>query len=236
MKTKIAAIGDFHFTASSRGKFNELFEEISKKADILVLCGDLTDSGLTSEAELLVEELKSCNIPIIAILGNHDFDRNQQDEITKILRNNKITVLDGDIYIFKEIGFAGIKGFCGGFDNHLLGSWGENAIKMFVQETLNEVLKLENALMKLETKRKVVLMHYAPIHKTVENEHPEIIPYCGSSRLVEPINEFNVDVVFHGHSHHGAFKGKTAKKIPVFNVSYHLLKKILERPYLIYEI
>lgn len=236
MKTKIAAIGDIHFTANSRGVFNELFENISKNADVLVLCGDLTESGSMEEAELFVEELKSCSIPIISILGNHDFDKNNQKEIAKLLKNNKVIVLDGETYIFKEIGFAGIKGFCGGFDGKALAPWGEDSIKAFVQEAVDEALKLEHALVKLETKHKVILTHYSPIRKTVETENPEIIPFCGSSRLEGPINEFKADVVFHGHSHHGQLKGKTSAKIPVYNVSYPLLKRELEKPYLIYEI
>lgn len=233
---KIAAIGDTHIRENSKGIFSNLFSEISQKADILLLCGDLTDQGLPLEAKILIEELTPCKIPIVGVLGNHDFDGKKQEEIKKIL-SQKITILETEPVEIKDIGFAGTKGFGGGFDNHILGSFGEEAIKKFVYEAVNEELRLENAISRLKTKKKVVLLHYSPIKETVEGEPLEIYPFLGSSRLSEPIDNFDVSTVFHGHCHYGKPIGKTIKGIPVYNVTYPLLKKLTpEQPYVLIEI
>lgn len=224
-KIRMAAMGDLHMQQDLIGVFRTVFDEISGQADILLLCGDLTDNGLTYEAQLLGEELSFCKIPIVGVLGNHDHTNNKQEEIKKILSPYMI-ILEDQSYTYNNIGFAGVKGFGGGFDNHLVLPFGEQILKQFVYEALNETTKLEEALTKLETDKKVVLLHYAPIRQTVEGESLEVYPLLGTSRLVEPIDNFKVSAVFHGHAHHGKLSAKTAHGVPVYNVSMPLLKKI----------
>lgn len=233
---KIAAMADLH-TTTSTGVYQKLFSEISKKADILLLCGDLTDNGLIEEAESLKGDLKLCTIPILAVLGNHDFDQNNQEKIKFTLSSEMMTILDGDYKVIKGIGFAGTKGFAGGFDDHMVGAFGEQILKLFVQEAINETLKLEKALGRLETEKKIVLLHYSPIKQTVIGENPEVLPLLGTSRLEDSIDHFKVSAAFHGHAHHGTHEGKTVKGIPVYNVSYMLMKAAnVETPFALIEI
>lgn len=236
-KIKIAAMGDLHIQQDDSKPFGKIFEEISKKADILLLCGDLTRAGLPREAQILAAELNFCKIPVAGVLGNHDYTNNRQEEIRKILSGAGMFVLGYEPYIYKGIGFAGVKGFCGGFDNHLTAPFGEQILKQFVYEAVKETIKLEEFLTRLETEKKIVVLHYSPIRQTVEGESLEIYPMLGTSRLTEPINNFNVTAVFHGHAHHGTPSGKTSKGIPVYNVAFPLLSKIPpHKPYIIVEI
>ena len=222
---RVAAVGDVHCTTRSAGLLQPIFEQVAEQADILALCGDLADYGLPEEAQILVRELSAARVPIVAVLGNHDFESDQQDTVKKILCDGGIQVLDGDSYEVKGVGFAGVKGFGGGFGARTLGSWGEPAIKAFVQEALHEALKLESALARLRTEHKIVLMHYSPIQATCEGEPLEIMPFLGSSRLEEPINRYPVTAVLHGHAHHGSLEGRTQTNIPVYNVSAPLLRQ-----------
>ena len=236
---RIAAIGDIHVSKTSQGVFHPMFAQISTSADVLVLCGDFTDYGLPEEARILARELTtSVNIPVIAVLGNHDYESGHQDEIRQILSDAGVTVLDGEATEVQGVGFAGVKGFCGGFGRGALGPWGEQAIKAFVQEAIDESLKLEAALARLRTHRRVALLHYSPVRSTVEGEPPEIFPYLGSSRLEEPINRYRVSAVFHGHAHRGAAEGRTASGVPVYNVAMPLLARLNpdRPPYLIVEL
>lgn len=234
---KIAAVGDIHVGETSAGQYTKLFDDISQNADILVLCGDLTQHGKATEAHILAQDLSSCKIPVIGVLGNHDFESNEVAEINEILKQARMVMLDGTSYTYKDVGFAGIKGFGGGFDNLILSSWGEPAIKEFVKEAVNESLKLEKALSELETDKKVVIMHYSPIRATVVGEPECIFPFLGSSRHADTINRLGATVVFHGHAHHGTHEGKTSKDIPVFNVSYAIMEKLNpSSPYRLFEI
>ena len=236
---RIAAIGDIHVSKGSQGTFHALFAQISSTADVLVLCGDFTDYGLPEEARILARELTtSVNIPVIAVLGNHDFESGHQDEIRAILADVGVAVLDGEATEVHGVGFAGVKGFCGGFGRGALGPWGERAIKNFVDEAINEALKLEAALARLRTTVRIAVLHYAPIRGTVEGEPPEIFPYLGSGRLEEPINRYRVSAVFHGHAHRGSPEGRTTAGIPVYNVAMPLLARLNpdRPPYLIFEV
>jgi Icc-related predicted phosphoesterase len=147
-------------------------------------------------------------------------------------------VLDGEATEVHGVGFAGVKGFGGGFGRGALGPWGEPVIKQFVQEAIDEALKLESALARLRTHRRVAILHYSPVRSTVEGEPPEIFPYLGSSRLEEPINRYRVSAVFHGHAHRGAAEGRTASGVPVYNVAMPLLARLNpdRPPYLIVEL
>lgn len=236
---RVAAIGDLHVSRHSQGAFQPLFVQISASADVLVICGDFTDYGLPDEARILARELMAAvKIPVIAVLGNHDYEAGSQQEIRQILTDIGVKVLDGEATEIDGVGFAGVKGFAGGFGRGALGPWGEQAIKVFVQEAVGEAMKLEAALARLRTGRRVALMHYAPIRGTCEGEPPEIYPYLGSGRLEEPINRYRVSAVFHGHAHRGAAEGRTSTGVPVYNVAMPLLARVNpdRPPYLIVEL
>jgi Icc-related predicted phosphoesterase len=221
---RLAALADLHYSKSSPSSLQPLYAQIAESADVLVLCGDLTDYGLAEEARLLAKDLSQVKIPIVAVLGNHDFEANQEGEIVKILGDAGVRTLDGDTWEFRGVGFAGVRGFCGGFGRGALAAWGEKIIKDFVHEAVQEALKLEAALARLSVSQRIVLMHYAPIRDTVEGEPAEIYPFLGSSRLEDPLSRFDVTAVFHGHAHKGAPEGRTQTGIPVYNVSYQVLK------------
>jgi Icc-related predicted phosphoesterase len=235
---RIAALGDLHYGRTAvQGSLHALFSQISESADILVLCGDLTDYGLPEEGRALVREMASLKIPTVAVLGNHDCESGQQHELRQILLDAGIVTLDGDSTEVLGIGFAGVKGFAGGFGRRALGPWGEEIIKKFVREALDEALRLESALARLRTEHLIALLHYAPIQGTVEGEPREIFPFLGCSRLEEPLNRFPVTAVFHGHAHHGQPEGRTAKNVPVYNVSMSLMREQFPgRPFRILEI
>lgn len=222
---RIAAISDTHYTKASQGALTNLFAEISDSADVLVLAGDLTDFGLAEEARILAKDLtSSLKVPAVGVLGNHDYEAGEEKELAKILADAGLRILDGDTAEIHGIGFAGIRGFCGGFGRGALGAWGEPVIKAFVHEAITEALKLETALQRLRTEHRIAIIHYAPVRETVEGEPLEIYPFLGSSRLEEPLTRFDVTAVFHGHAHKGALEGKTTKGIPVYNVSLPLLR------------
>lgn len=221
---RIAAVADLHVKKTAAGTFQAMFSKASEEADVILLCGDLTDYGAVEEAKVLAKEItSSLRIPAIGILGNHDFESNQQSEIVRILADAGVTMLDGDTHEVGGVGFAGVKGFGGGFGRRQLGAWGEETIKKFVHETIEEALKLEAALVRLRTPSKIVLLHYAPIHATVVPEPPEIMPFLGSSRLEEPVDRYRVTAVFHGHAHRGSPEGRTKSNIPVYNVAMPLM-------------
>lgn len=222
----IAAIGDLHYTKSSQGALQKVFTEITESADILLLCGDITDTGLPEEARVLAKDVTSyVKIPIIAVLGNHDLESGKSNEVHDIFLGAGITILDGTACEFNGVGFVGAKGFAGGFLQRMLQPWGEEAIKYFVQEAANEAIRLESALAKLSTDQRIVLLHYSPVRGTVEGENLEIFPFLGSSRLEEPLNYYQVTAAFHGHAHSGSPEGRTKGNVPVYNVAMPLLRR-----------
>ena len=236
---RLAALGDLHYSRSAtHGSLQPLLAQITETADILVLCGDLTDYGLAEEARALAREMTSAlKIPAVAVLGNHDYESGQQDEIRAILKDAGVVTLDGDTTEILNIGFAGVKGFAGGFGRRALGPWGEDIIKRFVREAVDEALKLESALARLRNDRLIAVLHYSPIQQTVEGEPLEIYPYLGCSRLEEPLLRFPVSAVFHGHAHHGKPEGRTRSDVPVFNVSNSLMRELFpDRPFRIVEV
>jgi len=238
-RLRIAAIGDLHVSKSSQGRFQPLLGQISSAADVLLLCGDFTDYGTPEEARILARELSAVvKIPVIGVLGNHDYEAGKEAEITQILTDAGVRVLDGEVTEVQGVGFAGVKGFAGGFGRGALGPWGEGAIKQFVQAAVDEALKLEAALARLRTVHRVAVLHYSPIRGTAEGEPLEIFPYLGSSRLEEPINRYRVSAVFHGHAHRGSAEGRTATGVPVYNVAMPLLARLNpdRPPFLILEL
>jgi len=232
---KVAAMGDLHVREDNWTSYRELFGEISKQADVLVLTGDLTDLGRPREAELLAQDIKACSIPVVGVLGNHDYECGAHEEVTHILRDAGMKVLDGQSVEIDGVGFVGVKGFAGGFGRRMLGSFGEPAIKQFVSETMNETLRLENAMRQVRAKRSMVILHYAPIPETIDGEPLEIYPFLGSSRLAETIDRFKVNAIVHGHAHRGRFEGRTPGGQPIYNVAKHI-EKPTGKPYAIIEI
>src|SRR5918996_274611 len=223
---RLAAVGDVQCTKTSQGVLQPLFQQINDHADILLLCGDLTDYGLPEEAQVLAKELtSSLKIPIVAVLGNHDFESGQVQEVQGILCDAGVKVLDGDGCEIHGIGFAGAKGFAGGFGERALQAWGEESVKHFVHEAIDEALKLERAISRLQTPQRIVVLHYSPIRATVEGEPPEIFPFLGSSRLEETLNRYAVTAIFHGHAHHGSLEGRTQRDVPVYNLAFPLLRR-----------
>ena len=222
---RFAAVGDLHVTKESAGTLRSFFAQAAEAADVLLLCGDLTDYGTAEEAHVLADELSVVKVPIVAVLGNHDYESGMPETVIETLKKAGVRVLDGEACEIEGVGIAGVKGFAGGFGRGSLGAWGEPAIKLFVQEALQEALKLESALAKLRTPRRIALLHYSPIAGTVAGEPVEIFPFLGSSRLEEPLLRYPVDAVFHGHAHRGTMEAKTINGVPVFNVARPLLMR-----------
>jgi Icc-related predicted phosphoesterase len=237
-RVRIAALADVHYGRSPQTSLQPLFVQMVERADVLLLCGDLTDHGLPDEAQMLARDLgPAMKVPVVAVLGNHDFHSGKQAEVQKVLRDAGVHVLDGDDFEVQGVGFAGVKGFMGGFGRRILEPWGEASIKELVQEAIAEALKLETALARLRTPQRIGVLHYAPVQDTVEGEPLEIFPFLGCSRLEEPLNRHQVATVFHGHAHHGRPEGKTGTGIPVYNVSLPLLRRATpEQPYRVIEV
>lgn len=239
---RIAAVGDIHVRESDKGKWSDYFREVSQRADVLLICGDLTDTGDEDEAKVLADELRSCTIPVVTVLGNHDYEKGRHKLIRAAIQSQNVHVLDGEAITVGPVGFAGIKGFGGGFDNHMLTMFGEEAMKAFVQEAVNEALHLERALVKLEAdplvRHKIAVLHYSPIKATVMGEPEQIFPFLGSSRLAEPMLRKGVNACFHGHAHAGTLEGSiNGSGIKVFNVAKPILVKLgYQCPYYLYEV
>jgi Icc-related predicted phosphoesterase len=234
-RLRIAAVGDLHVGRDEGIAWRDVFAEVSREADVLVLAGDLTDLGRPDEARLLTEELRSCTLPVVAVLGNHDYECGHVEELSEIVRGAGVHLLDGQSCEIAGVGFVGVKGFAGGFGARMLGAFGEPAIKTMVQESTNEAMRLENAMRSVRTERAVVVLHYSPIPETVAGEPLEIFPFLGSSRLAETIDRFKVSAVVHGHAHRGRYEGRTPAGAPVYNVAYHI-EKPTGRPYAIIEV
>lgn len=239
-KIKIAAVADIHVKETDKGKWVGFFKEVSIEADILLICGDLTDTGDEAEAQVLAEELKACTIPVIGVLGNHDYEKGRHKLIRQMVQNEQVHILDGESIVVNNIGFAGVKGFGGGFDNHMLSMFGEGAMKAFVQEAVDEALHLDRALARLDQEhegiKKIVVLHYSPLSATITGEPEAIFPFLGCSRLAEPLTRRNVTAAFHGHAHAGALKGEV-EGVQVFNVAKQVLAKAgYKCPYYLFEV
>ena len=240
-KIRIAAIGDLHVRESDKGKWSPIFKEASQVADMLLICGDLTDTGDEGVAQVLTEELNMCSIPVAAVLGNHDHEKGRHKLIRHIVQNQNVHILDGECVVIEGIGIAGVKGFGGGFDRHMLSMFGEGAMKAFVQEAVDEALHLDRALSRLEhefnCEKKIAIMHYSPTKDTVIGEPEAIHPFLGSSRLAEPLARRNVTAAFHGHAHIGTIEADLPGGTKVFNVARHILERVeYKHPFFLYEI
>lgn len=223
---RIAAVGDFHSGEANKGAYREHFSQVNREADVLLLAGDLTNWGTAAEMKVAVSELKDVDIPIAAVLGNHDHESGELGVTSDILRDRGVHLLDGDTFeLNDQVGIAGVKGYMGGFGRRALTSFGEQLTKNFVAASMEEVHKLELALRRLSTPIRIALLHYAPVVDTVIGEPEEIYPFLGTDRLAQPLDRYEVAVAFHGHAHNGSFEGRTAGGVPVYNVSHHLIQR-----------
>jgi Icc-related predicted phosphoesterase len=216
---RIAAVADLHFSPQVHDRVRDYMNRVRDEADVLVMGGDLTNFGRPEEMDSLLNVVVRLRIPTIAVLGNHDYESGRATELMKMMTDAGIKVLDGSAYERDGIGFAGTKGFPGGFGRGALTAFGEPEVKAYVQAAIDEALKLERALSQLRTQKRVVVLHYAPIGDTVKGEPLEIYPYLGSSRLMEVIDRHGADLVLHGHAHSGSPDGKTTAGTPVHNVA-----------------
>jgi Icc-related predicted phosphoesterase len=234
---RIAATADLHFSAARQNVLHDQFSRVRDEADILVLAGDLTNYGQPEEMEPLCNVVVRSRVPTVAVLGNHDYESGRQVELMRMMSNSGIKVLDGTAYERDGVGFAGTKGFVGGFGRGMLTAFGEAELKQFVQASIDEAVKLERAMAQLRTPKRVVVVHYSPIAGTVQGEAAEIFPFMGTSRLAEVVDRHGADLVLHGHAHHGQLEGKTTGGSPVYNVAITLLQaRQPSVPYRIFDI
>jgi Icc-related predicted phosphoesterase len=234
---KIAAIGDLHVTEDSVTPYHRLFDEMSAHADVIVLCGDLTNFGKIREAEILAEDISHCTVPVLGVLGNHDYECGCHEEVAKILHQAGMIVLDEQAHEIDGVGFAGVKGFLGGFGRGELAPFGEPEIKAFVDVANNEARKLENALRSLRTDKAVAVLHYSPVADTLVGEPVEIFQYLGSQRLADALDRFDhIAFAVHGHAHHGTYEGRTLRGTPVYNVAQFVLRDTFGKPYTVLEV
>jgi Icc-related predicted phosphoesterase len=236
-RLRIAAVGDLHVAESHDQPYRALFARAAAEADVLVLTGDLTNFGKTAEAEILAADIATVPIPVVAVLGNHDYECGQPEEVARLLHEAGARMLDGEAYEIEGVGFAGAKGFIGGFGRAMLSSFGEPAIKAFVQASVDETMKLESSLRMLRTERTLVVLHYSPVAETLQGEPEQIFPFLGSTRLAETIDRFEgVKAVVHGHAHRGRHLGHTPLGAPVYNCALPVLRAELGQEYAVIEI
>lgn len=223
---RLAAAADVHARAGDEARIHEMFRAVREEADVLVLAGDLTDHGRPSEVEALLRGLRGIDVPTVAVLGNHDHENGDPKGVMQILGAAGIHILDRKrpTVEIDGVGFAGVKGFGGGFGERLVRGFGEESLKAFVAASVVEAEALRQGLLSLTTRHKVALVHYAPITATVGHEPQEIWPFLGTSRLEQAIDEGGAHLVVHGHAHHGREQGATAGGAPVYNVSEPVLR------------
>ena len=235
---KIAAVADIHCRESDTERIREMARLAEQEADVLVLPGDLTDHGRVGEMEALLRGLSNIQIPVVAVFGNHDHETGQASLLYGMLKSAGIHILEREHVTIDGVGFAGVKGFAGGFDDRLLRSFGEIPLKSFVQESVEEASALRYHLKAMQdAEKRVAVLHYAPVRDTVVGEPPEIFPFLGTSRLADALDEGGAVLALHGHAHHGSYEGRTPRGTPTYNVSEKVLKKAgIEKPFSVFEI
>ncbi|MFP4516539.1 MAG: metallophosphoesterase family protein [Desulfovibrionales bacterium] len=233
---RIAAIGDLHYTIESRGLAGKLLSDVEAHADVLVMAGDLTNIGLVEEMEVMLEDLKAISLPKIAVVGNHDHEHDNAGTLVAMMEQQDICVLDCTSCEINGVGFVGTKGFCGGFGVRRVDVFGERSLKSFVQTSIDEAARFDQALQELRTDRKVAILHYSPVRDTLEGESPELFPFLGTSRHSDVLDQHGVAMAFHGHAHHGSPRGMTPGGIPVFNVARFVLSRHTTKAYAVHEI
>jgi Icc-related predicted phosphoesterase len=223
---RIAAVGDVHTGRANTREQVARLHNVDRDADLLLLAGDLTDHGEPEQAAFLAEQLEPVKIPIVSVLGNHDFERGRPFAVADALERAGVRMLDGTSFTTGDVGVAGVKGFGGGFDPRHLGSFGERLMKDFVAEIEQEADKLAMALSQLRTKHKIVLLHYSPVSGTLDGEPREIWPFMGSSMLARVADRGGATLILHGHAHAGSFEGRTPGGVPVYNVAAAVLRRM----------
>jgi len=220
---RVAAAGDVHVGVDSVGRLRPLLADLHRDADLFLLAGDLTHRGRPEEAKVLAEELDGLGVPVVAVLGNHDYHSDEQDAVTRVLEDAGITVLEGSGVVVRvgdrRVGIAGTKGFGGGFAGATASDFGEREMKAFVAETRRLARRLERALASLRADRRIALLHYSPVADTLAGEPREIYPFLGSYLLAEAVDRSGADLVLHGHAHRGSPSGVTPGGVPVRNVA-----------------
>jgi Icc-related predicted phosphoesterase len=228
---RVAAVGDVHVGLDSVGRLRPGMEQLRDQADLLLLAGDLTHRGRPAEARILVEELRDLGLPVVAVLGNHDYHSDEQDALTAELTAGGIVVLEGDAVCLDiagtRVGIAGTKGFGGGFPGASASDFGEPEQKAFVRLTKRLAGGLEAALSGLGTDVRIALLHFSPVQATLLGEPAEIHAFLGSYLLAEAVDRAGADLVLHGHAHRGSREGTTPGGVPVRNVA----QPVLGRPY-----
>ncbi|MFL6142103.1 MAG: metallophosphoesterase [Labedaea sp.] len=220
---RIAAVGDVHLGEDARGRLRPALDQLGEHADVLLLAGDLTRHGTLDEAQVVADEFAGLPVPVIAVLGNHDYHADRQDEISTLLTEHGIAVLEGTGTVLEvagtRLGVAGVKGFGGGFTGKCGHAFGEPEMKAFIHHTEAISERLGHALTSLEADVLVALTHYAPCPDTLRGEPPEIYPFLGAYQLGEAIDAAGVALAVHGHAHYGCEQGRTAGGVRVRNVA-----------------
>jgi Icc-related predicted phosphoesterase len=225
---RIAAVGDLHVGDDSRGRWAPYLRNLAREADLFLLAGDLTKAGGVEEAAILVEELRAASVPTIAVLGNHDYHSDAEEQIVQLLREIGVQVLEGTGTVVRvgstRVGIAGTKGFGGGFAGACGSDFGEPEMKAFIRHTQALADGLQETLAALEADVRVALLHYSPIPATLQGERLEIYPFLGSYLLAEAIDRSGADLVLHGHAHGGTERGVTPAGIRVRNVAQPVIR------------
>lgn len=233
---RVAAVGDVHYGSDSTGWLRPHFEGLAADADVLLIAGDLTRSGQAAEAAVLGADLRTVSVPVVVVLGNHDWHRGEERDIRTVLEQSGVTVLDGESIVLDlpggRLGIAGCKGFGGGFAGACATPFGEPEMKAFVGRTQRESARLEDALNGMRADARVALLHYSPIQATLMGERTEIHAFLGSYLLAEAIDRAGCDLCVHGHAHNGTPTGVTPGGVPVHNVAMPLIR----RAYTVFEL
>ena len=226
---RIAAVGDVHMDADVVGRFRPALERLPDHADILLLAGDLTRHGTEAEARCVATEFGGLGVPVVAVLGNHDYHCDQVPQVVTVLEDAGITVLEGDSTVVRcagaRLGIAGVKGFGGGFAGRCASEFGEPEMKAFIRTTSTIADRLAEVLCVMECDARVALTHYAPVPDTLAGEPPEIYPFLGSYLLGQAIDSAPTALALHGHAHAGTERGTTPGGVRVRNVAHPVIKQ-----------
>jgi uncharacterized protein len=233
---KVAAAGDIHAGGTDDDRLAASFQAVDREADLVLLAGDLTLHGQPEEISALVEAVRGVEIPVVAVLGNHDWHANRTGELVAALRAAGVVLLDGESVELDiggaQVGIVGVKGFVGGFPDSELPDFGEPLLRQVYAETSAEVEALDRGLAAIaECSIRIALLHYAPTTTTLEGEPKVIWAFLGSDRLAAPIAEHRPDLVLHGHAHVGAFEGFIGA-VPVYNVA----RQVIEKDFWVFEL
>ncbi|GIF00309.1 metallophosphoesterase family protein [Paractinoplanes rishiriensis] len=226
---RIAAVGDVHVDKDVLGRFRPALEQLPDRADALLVAGDLTRHGTVDEARCFATEFGGLGVPVVVVLGNHDHQSDQQAQVTEVLTESGITVLEGDATVLEirgqRLGIVGVKGFGGGFAGACASNFGEREMKDFVGTTEAIADRLAAALQSVRADALVALTHYAPVPETLVGEPLEIYAFLGCYQLGRAIDSAPTSLALHGHAHHGSERGRTPGGVPVRNVAHPVIKQ-----------